>query len=451
MAGFDFDLFVIGGGSGGVRAARIAAEHGARVGLAEEYRYGGTCVIRGCIPKKLMVYASGFADAFEDARGYGWTVEGARFDWRAFVAAKDAEIARLEAAYRDRLVRAGVQLCAARATVLDPHRVRLATGAEYSASHILIATGGTPHVPGIPGSELGITSNEIFGLERLPERMLIVGGGYVACEFAGIMNGLGTQVIQTYRGPQILRGFDDDLRDEVAGAMRGRGVVLEVQRDVTRIERTDAGLRAELDNGETHLVDQVLFATGRWPSTAGLGLEALGVGLAANGAVSVDDWSQSGVPSIFAVGDVTDRVALTPVAIHEGHAFADTVFGGRPRRSDHRTIATAVFTQPEAAAVGLTEAEAREAGGAVEIYRARFRPLLNTLSGRDERTLMKLVVETGSRRVLGVHIVGHAAAEMIQLAAVALRLGATKDDLDATMAVHPTSAEELVTMRAAAA
>ena len=275
--GFDFDLFVVGGGSGGVRAARIAAEHGARVGLAEEYRYGGTCVIRGCIPKKLLVYASAFADAFADARGYGWTVEKPRFDWSALVAAKDAEIARLEAVYHDRLRRAGVQLCAARATVFDPHRVRLANGAEYSASHLLIATGGSPWVPAIPGAELGITSNEIFDLETQPKRMLIVGGGYVACEFAGIMNGLGTHVIQLYRGDQILRGFDQDLRDDVAGGMRARGIALEIQRDVTAVEKVEGGLRVSVDNGETHLVDQVLFATGRRPNTAGLGLEPLGV------------------------------------------------------------------------------------------------------------------------------------------------------------------------------
>ena len=448
--GFDFDLFVVGGGSGGVRAARIAAEHGARVGLAEEYRYGGTCVIRGCIPKKLLVYASTFADAFADARGYGWTVEKPRFDWSALIAAKDAEISRLEAHYHGRLRRAGVQLCAARATVLDPHRVRLANGAEYSASHLLIATGGAPWIPAIPGAELGITSNEIFDLETQPKRMLVVGGGYVACEFAGIMNGLGTHVIQLYRGDQILRGFDADLRDDVAGAMRARGIALEIQRDVTAVEKVEGGLKVSVDNGETHLVDQVLFATGRRPNTAGLGLEPLGVRLAASGAVCVDDWSQTAVPSIFAVGDVTDRFQLTPVAIHEGQAFADTVFGGRPRRSDHALIPTAIFTQPEAATLGLSEADAR-AAGPVEIYRSRFRPLLNTLAGRQERTMMKLVVEAESRRVLGVHIVGHGAAEMIQLAAVAVRMGATKDDFDATMAVHPTSAEELVTMRAAAA
>ena len=446
MAGFDFDLFVIGGGSGGVRAARVAAEAGARVGLAEEYRYGGTCVIRGCIPKKLLVYASRFADDFEDAEGYGWTVGAPTFDWRRLIAAKDAEIARLEAVYHDGLRRAGVQLCAVRARVLDPHRVRLANGAEYSAKHLLIATGARPFVPDIPGAELGITSNEMFGLDEQPKRLAIVGGGYVACEFAGIMNGLGTRVIQLYRGDQILRGFDGDLRDHLADAMRARGVVLEIQRDVAGIERTDGGLRITVDNGEAHDVDQVLFATGRNPNSEGLGLEELGVGIGANGAIAVDDWSQTAVPSIFAVGDVTDRDALTPVAIHEGHAFADTVFGGRPRPSDHRLIPTAIFTRPEAAAIGATEADAR-AAGPVEVYRSVFRPLLNTLAGREEGMLMKLVVAAEGGRVLGVHVVGHGAAEIIQLAAVAMRMGATKDDLDRTMAVHPTAAEELVTMR----
>jgi glutathione reductase (NADPH) len=449
--GFDFDLFVIGGGSGGVRAARVAAGHGARVGLAEEYRYGGTCVIRGCVPKKLMVYASGFRDAFEDAAGHGWSLPGpAAFDWSRFVAAKDAEIARLEAVYHDGLRRAGVALFGARATVLDPHRVRLATGAEYAAKHILIATGGHPHVPRFPGSDLAVTSNEMFGLPAQPRRMAIIGGGYVACEFAGIMNGLGTQVIQLYRGDQILRGFDEDLRDHVAAAMRERGVVLEIQRDVAAIERAGAGLVVVADNGERHEVDLVLAATGRRPNGAGLGLEALGVGVTATGAVLVDAWSQTAVPSIFAVGDVTDRAALTPVAIREGQAFADTVFGARPTPADLALVPTAVFTQPEVATVGLGEREAR-ARGPVEVYAATFRPMAHVLAGRREHMLMKLVVGAADGRVLGVHVVGHGAAEMIQMAAIALGMGATKEDFDRTLAVHPTAAEELVTMRRATA
>jgi glutathione reductase (NADPH) len=449
LADFDFDLFVIGGGSGGVRAARVAAEAGAKVALAEEYRYGGTCVIRGCVPKKLLVHASGFADAFEDAVGFGWSVEKPRFDWPALVAAKDAEIARLEAVYHDTLVRAGVALFRARATVTDAHGVRLATGAAYSAKHLLIATGARPFVPELAGAEHAVTSNEMFGLGEQPGRMIVVGGGYVACEFAGIMNGLGTRVIQLYRGEQILRGFDDDLRAHLATAMRDRGIVLEVQRDVDAIEKTDGGLAVRVDNGETHLVDLVLFATGRHPNTAGLGLEAQGVGIAANGAVEVDQWSQTAVPSIYAVGDVTDRHPLTPVAIAEAQAFAETVFEGRPRPVDHSVIPTAVFTRPEAASVGLTEAEAAKRGP-VESYETRFRPLANTLSGRGERMLMKLVVDTGSRKVVGVHLVGPGAAELIQLAAVAQRIGATKEEFDATVAVHPTAAEELVTLRAPA-
>ncbi|MBA3326285.1 MAG: glutathione-disulfide reductase [Rhodobacteraceae bacterium] len=449
-AAFDFDLFVVGGGSGGLRAARVAAEYGARVGLAEEYRYGGTCVIRGCVPKKFMVYASAFSDAFEDAAGYGWTLGEARFDWTRFIAAKDAEIARLEAIYHDALRRAGTQLFGSRAALVDAHRVRLATGAEYSAKHILIATGGRPTMPEFPGAELAVSSDAMFQLERQPERMLVIGGGYVACEFAGIMNGLGTRVTQLYRGDQILRGFDDDLRDHVATAMRDRGIVLEIQRDVTRIDRRDDGLCVTADNGETHLVDLVLAATGRAPNAAGLGLEALGVALGPRGEVAVDAWSQSAVPSIFAVGDVTDRLALTPVAIREGHAFAETVFGGRPVKPDHALVPTAVFTQPEIGTIGLSEAQARTLGP-VEVYSAAFRPMQHVLAGRSERMLMKLVVGAADRRVLGCHIAGHGAAEVVQIAAIALKMGATKEDFDRVMPVHPTAAEELVTMRRAVA
>ncbi len=446
MAGFDFDLFVIGGGSGGVRAARVAAQAGYRVGLAEEYRYGGTCVIRGCVPKKLMTYASGFADAFEDAPGFGWSVGETRFDWRKLIAAKDAEIARLEAIYHGLLKGAGVQPFAARGVVLDPHRVRLATGAEYTAKHLLIATGGKPWMPDIPGAELAITSNDIFHLEEQPQHIVIVGGGYVACEFASIMNGLGSRVTMLYRGDQILRGFDDDVRDFVADAMRARGIVLEIQRDIVVIEKVEKGLCARLDNGEALIADQVMMATGRVPNSAGLGLEELEVPLGPNGAVQVDVWSQTTVPSIYAVGDVTDRAALTPVAIREGQAFAETVFLGRPVKPDHMLIPTAVFTRPEIGTVGQTEAQAR-AETEVEIYRTRFRPMLHILAGRDERMLMKLIVRRSDRRVLGCHVVGQGAAEIIQMAAIAMRMGATKDDFDRTMAVHPTAAEELVTMR----
>lgn len=447
MGAFDYDLFVIGGGSGGVRAARVAAEAGARVALAEEYRMGGTCVIRGCVPKKLMVYASAFSEAFENAKGFGWTIGESRFDWQSLIAAKDAEISRLEAIYRDNLVKAGVEIHPCRAVLVDPHRIRLAPGAEVTAKHILIATGGTPRLPDLPGIEHAITSNEIFHLERQPARMLIVGGGYVACEFAGIMNGLGTRVTQFYRGDQILRGFDDDLRDHVADAMRARGIALEIRRDIARIARREDGtLEVAADNGERLHVDAVLMATGRVPNTAGLGLEAAGVALGPGGEVPVDRWSQSAVPSIFAVGDVTDRIALTPVAIREGQAFAETVFHARPTAIDHDLVATAVFTQPEIGTVGPGEAEARSRGP-VAVYRTRFRPMLHILAGRSETVLMKLIVEASSRKVLACHIVGHGAAEMIQMAAVAIKMGATKEDFDRTVAVHPTAAEELVLMR----
>lgn len=447
---FDVDLFVIGGGSGGVRAARVAAEAGARVALAEEYRMGGTCVIRGCVPKKLFVYASAFADAFEDARGFGWTIEGARFDWGRFRAARDAEVARLEGAYTDRLLRAGVTVHPSRAVVADAHRVRLADGREVTTSHILVATGGRPALPDVPGAELGITSNDIFALAAQPRSVAVIGGGYIACEFAGILNGLGSEVTQIYRGPQILRGFDDDVRTHVSDAMRARGITLELGRDIARIEAVGDRRRITLTNGETRVVDAVLLATGRVPLTEGLGLEAAGVKLGAKGEILVGDWSQTSVPSIYAVGDVTDRIALTPVAIREGQAFARTVFAAEPTRVDHSLVATAVFTQPEIGTVGLSEAAAR-ARGPVEISRTTFRPMLNVLAHRDERMLMKLVLEAGSQRVLGVHIVGHGAGEMIQLTAVAMGMGATKADLDRTVAVHPTAAEELVTLPAPAA
>jgi glutathione reductase (NADPH) len=447
MADFDYDLFVIGGGSGGVRAARMAAQHGARVALAEEYRFGGTCVIRGCVPKKLLVYASAFAEHFEDAAGYGWTVGETRHDWARLIAGKDAEIARLEEIYRANLGKAGVEVFHSRATLADQHTVTLAThGHRIRAKHILIATGGTPFVPDFPGSHHAITSNEVFDLPALPERAVIVGGGYIACEFAGILNGLGAHVTQVYRGHRILRGFDEDLREEVSGQMRGRGIDLRTEEDVAAIEGGQGDCRVTLASGETLQAGIVLYATGRVPNTAGLGLEAAGVALGERGAVKVDDFSRTSVPSIYAVGDVTDRVQLTPVAIREGAAFADTVFAGQPTKPDHALVPSAVFTQPEIGTVGPTEAEARAAHD-VEIYRARFRPMHAILPGREERTLMKLIVERGSRRVLAVHILGHGAAEMIQAVGIAVKMGATKEDFDRTVAVHPTAAEELVTMR----
>ncbi len=444
---FDYDLFVIGGGSGGVRAARMAANFGARVGVAEEHRFGGTCVIRGCVPKKLLVYASSFAEHFEDAKGYGWSVEPRGFDWAKLIAAKDAEITRLEGIYARNLDLAGCELHRCRAEVTGPHSLRLSShGHEVTAKHILIATGGTPFVPDFPGSHHAITSNEIFDLPHLPKRSVIVGGGYIACEFAGILNGLGSKVLQVYRGPQILRGFDDDVRNHVAEEMRKKGIELRVQSDVASIDREGGALKVTMTDGTEVEADTVLYATGRIPNTAELGLETAGVPLGSRGEVIVDKWSQTAVPSIHAVGDVTDRMALTPVAIREGAAFAETVFNANPTAADHSDVATAVFTQPEIGTVGLTEEQAR-AEGEVEIYRAAFRPMLHTLSGRDEKMLMKLVVAKDSRRVLGLHVVGHGAGEMIQLAGVAIKMGATKEDFDRTVAVHPTAAEELVTMR----
>ncbi|MFN3613892.1 MAG: glutathione-disulfide reductase [Rubrimonas sp.] len=448
MTEFDYDLFVIGGGSGGVRAARVAAQSGARVGVAEEFRFGGTCVIRGCVPKKLLVYASGFSTAFEDARGFGWDVGSTRFDWSALIARKDAEIARLEAVYARNLDAAGCELHRRRAVLEGPHEVRLAgEDRPVRARHILIATGGAPFVPDVPGAHHAVTSNEIFDLPTFPARIVIVGAGYIACEFAGIFNGLGARVTQVVRGPLILRGFDDEARSFVSDAMRARGVDLRYGAEVLEITRDSNGLHAHLNDGDVIAADCVLYATGRRPNTDGLGLEKVGISLGKNGEIPVDAFSQTVVPSIFAVGDVTDRLALTPVAIREGQAFADTVFHGRPTRADHSDVATAVFTQPEIGTVGLTEAQARETGP-IEVYRTAFRPMMNAISGREERMLMKLLVSKESRRVLGVHVVGSAAAEMIQLAGVAIKMGATKEDFDRTVAVHPTAAEELVTMRA---
>ena len=446
MSHFDYDLFVIGGGSGGVRAGRIAAEHGARVALAEEYRMGGTCVIRGCVPKKLMVYASGYPGQIADAEAYGWQASVGGFDWGKFRGKLDAELDRLEAAYRGNLDRSGVTTLNARATLKDAHTVQLSDGRTVSAAHILIATGGYPFVPDFPGSDLVMTSNEVFKLEARPESILIVGGGYIACEFAGIFNGLGTKVTQFYRGAQILRGFDDEARGHVADAMQKRGVELHLGCNVMEIRKVEAGLWVKATNGMEAVFDQVLYATGRKPNSHGLGLEEIGVEMGRGGEIKVDAYSQTNIPSIFAVGDVTDRVNLTPVAIREGHAFADTVFGGTPRTADHELIPSAVFTQPELGTVGLTEEQARDAGP-IEIYAAAFRPMQTLFAGHEERVLMKLIVCADTRKVLGVHLVGDHAGEMIQLAGIAVKMGATKEDFDRTMAVHPTMAEELVTMK----
>lgn len=448
MSEFDYDLFVIGGGSGGVRAARIASGHGAKVAIAEEYRYGGTCVIRGCVPKKLMVYASSFSEMFEDAAGFGWTVGKFSFDWAKLIANKDTEIDRLEGLYAKNLDLAGVEVMRTRAEVVDPHTVRLvAKGRDVSAKHILIATGGTPFVPAFEGSEHAITSNEIFHLTELPRRSIIVGGGYIASEFAGILNGMGSEVTQIYRRDMILRGFDGEVRQHVADEMTKKGVSFRFNSDVASIEKTPHGLSVTLTDHSKLEVDMVMYATGRIPHTEGLGLENAGVALGRKGEVIVDAYSQTNIPSIYAVGDVTDRMALTPVAIREGQAFSETVFNGNPTKPDHELVATAVFTQPEIGTIGLGEEQAREETE-IDVYVSTFRPMAATLSGSEEKMLMKMLVEKSSQKVLGVHIVGHGAGEMIQMAAIAVKMGATKADFDRTVAVHPTASEELVTMKA---
>jgi glutathione reductase (NADPH) len=443
---FDYDLFVIGGGSGGVRAARVAAQGGARVALAEEDRYGGTCVIRGCVPKKLMVYASEFPAAIEDARAFGWGVQPGGFDWPAFKAKLHAELDRLEGVYRNILSSNGVESFDSRARLADAHTVELATGETKTARHILVATGGHPVRPDLPGAEHGLVSDDIFHLEELPRSILIVGGGYIACEFAGILNGLGVDVTQYYRGAQILRGFDEEARGLIADEMIRAGVDLHLGTNILSMEPAGGGFRVKATNGTERVFDKVMFATGRDPNTADMGLEAAGVTLGRKGEVSVDAYSQSGVPSIYAIGDVTDRVNLTPVAIREGMAFVETVFNGTPTPVDHALIPTAIFTQPEFGTVGLSEEEAR-AQEAVEVYATSFKPMQQGFAGRPDRVLMKLIVSRDSRRVLGCHIVAPGAGEMIQLAGVAVKMGATKEDFDRTVAVHPTMSEEIVTMK----
>lgn len=448
MTAFDFDLFVIGAGSGGVRAARIAANHGARVAIAEEFRFGGTCVIRGCVPKKLMVYASRFADEFSDAQGFGWTVTDPDFSWPALVRAKEQEITRLEGAYRSNLERAGVAIFENRARLHDAHTIGLSGGRTVTAERILIATGARPRIDdGLDGVEHVISSNEVFDLKEMPQRILIAGGGYIALEFASIFNGLGAEVTVIYRGEKILRGFDDDIRDGLTTALEARGVSILTNDLFTKIEKRGPGLVATLKSRKELEADQVLFAIGREPNTSDIGLAAAGVHTGVAGEVMVDDENRTNVPHIFAVGDVTNRVNLTPVAIREGHAFADTEFGKRPWKVDYAKIPTAVFTTPEIGTVGLTEAAARSGGHRIDIYKAAFRPMKVILGGRAEKTLMKLVVDAETDVVLGVHILGPDAAEIVQMAAIAMRLNATKADFDSTMALHPSAGEELVTLR----
>jgi glutathione reductase (NADPH) len=449
MASYDVDLFVIGAGSGGVRAARVAAIHGARVMIAEEFRIGGTCVIRGCVPKKLMVYASRYKDHFEDSSGFGWSVPAPSFEWPNFVAAKEKEITRLSGVYRSNLAKAGVAIEETRAKVESAHSVRLcANGRSVSAKTILISTGAAPVLePDIPGREYAITSNEVFDLPELPKQMLIIGGGYIAVEFASVFARLGTRVSMAVRGENVLRGFDCDMRNGVRDALMQCGVNLHFGVLPIKIEKSAAGHCVTLTKGACVEAEQVLIATGRRPNTNGLGLEKAGVDVDRLGAIKVDAFSKTNIDSIYAVGDVTNRVPLTPVAIREGHAFADTVFGGRPEAVNHSTIPTAVFLTPELGCVGLTEEEARAAFDCVDIFAANFRPLKATLSGRAERTIMKIIVDGETDRVLGVHILGEDAAEMAQLLAIAIKMGAKKADFDATIALHPTAAEELVTLR----
>jgi glutathione reductase (NADPH) len=448
MSDYDVDLFVIGGGSGGVRAARIAAQHDARVALAEEYRLGGTCVIRGCVPKKLLVYASRFHGEFEDAAGFGWTVPHATFDWKTLIANKDKEILRLETVYGTLLEKPGVKVFKSRATLLDAHTVQMANGDRVRAAYILICTGGTPsYGDKIPGIEHAISSNEAFHLTEFPRRIVIQGGGYIAVEFAGIFAGLGSHVTLVSRGETILRGFDDDVRQHLRMDMEKRGIRVVTGRTITAIENAGEHFSAKISDGNHVPADRVMFATGRVPNVRKLGLENVGVDIAKSGGIAVDEYSRTTVANIYAVGDVTNRINLTPVAIREGHAFADTVFGGKPTTVDHSNVPTAVFSEPEVGVVGLTEAQARSRLAQTDVYKSMFRPLKATLSGRDTTVLLKLIVDGATDRVVGCHIVGEGAAEMVQLAAVAVKMKATKADFDATMALHPTVAEELVTMR----
>ena len=449
MTQSDYDLFVIGAGSGGVRAARLASLLGKRVGVAEEHRVGGTCVIRGCVPKKFMVYASDFAHEFEVAKGYGWTVEEPSFDWPKFIETKDVEIARLSGIYVANLAKAGVELVHSKARLKDAHTVELLDkGLTVTADKILIATGGRPWVPkDVPGIEHAITSDAAFHLPELPKRILITGGGYIAVEFAGIFAGLGVETTLIYRGPNILRGFDDDVRAHLADQIQKRGVRVILGCQHKAIEKVEGGLCNVLDNGMRIETDVVMFATGREPYVDGLGLETAGVELNERGAIRVDDYSKTTADNIWAVGDVTDRVNLTPVAIREAVAFVETVFKDNPSTMDYANIPTAVFSQPPVGTVGLTEAEARKAHGRIDVYLSRFRPMRYAFVGGEERMLMKIIVDAETDRLLGVHIVGPDAAEIIQLAAVAVKAGLTKAQWDSTCALHPTVAEELVTMR----
>ncbi|HSZ73663.1 MAG TPA: glutathione-disulfide reductase [Rhizomicrobium sp.] len=450
MSKYDYDLFVIGGGSGGVRASRFAAQRGVRVAVAEEYAFGGTCVIRGCIPKKLFVYASRFREDFEDSEGFGWTVADPKFDWPMLVAVKDKEIARIADIYRENVVKAGAEIVMDRAEFVDPHTVQLKkSNRRVTAERFLVATGGKPSrdMLGIPGSEHCITSNEAFHLNKLPHRIVIAGGGYIAVEFAHIFHGLGCEVTLVHRGPKILRGFDEDMRDALTESMTKRGIRIIVNRIFTRIDKRENELFVFTDHNEMLETDAVMTAIGRQPNTDGMGLDKAGVELGKRGEVKVDAYSRTSADHIYAVGDVTDRMALTPVAIHEAMCFVSTVYDNAPSKVDHENVPTAVFSTPEIGTVGLTEDKALERGHTIDVYKSHFRPLKHTLSGREERALFKMIVDAKNNRVLGCHIFGPDAGEMIQLVAVAIKMGATKAQFDMTVALHPSAAEELVTMR----
>ncbi len=447
MPEFDFDLFVIGAGSGGVRAARIAAGHGARVGICEASRVGGTCVIRGCVPKKLLSYAAHFHEEFEDAAGYGWEVGERRFSWTRLIENKDREIDRLNKVYLSLLSNVNVELYPVHGKLLDSHSIQLGEDI-VTAEKILIATGGRPWTPDIPGAEHSITSDEAFHLEALPERVIVVGGGFIACEFAGIFNGLGSEVVQIYRGEQILRGFDHDVQDSLAREMIKKGIDIRLHTNVIELIRAADGLiTAKLDDGSELQADTVMFATGRVPNVRDLGLRDAGVHVLPGGMIPVNEYSRTNLPNVFAVGDVTNRVNLTPVALMEGHAFADSEFGDDPRPVNHGFIPSAVFSHPPVGTVGFSENEAKTRYGKLDVYRSEFTPMKHTLSGRDEKTMMKLLVQASSGKVVGLHVVGMDAPEIVQGFAVAIKSGLTKQEFDCTTGIHPTAAEELVTMR----
>ena len=448
MADYDYDLFTIGAGSGGVRASRVAAAHGAKVAVAEEFRVGGTCVIRGCVPKKMLVYGAHFAEDLKDAQSFGWATEGCTFDWRTLRDNVLGEVDRLNGLYRQTLENHGVEIIEQRATVTGPNEVTLADGTRKTARYILVATGARPHIPGCPGNELGITSNEAFHLDAVPKRILIAGAGYIANEFAGIFNEFGSKVTLINRSDQLLRGYDESMRDRLLQISTFKGIQFRFNAEFRGIRKNDDGsLTVSMTNHDDLEVDCVMFATGRLPNTEGLGLEEAGVELTDRGAVKVDRFSKSSVESIYAVGDVTDRVQLTPVAIREGQAFADTVFGNKPTTVSYDAIPSAVFSHPPIAGVGLTEGEARNTLGPIKVYQSDFRPMKNVLAGRNERSLYKMICEGDNERIVGIHMIGPDAPEIMQAAAVAVKAGLTKADFDATVAIHPTMAEELVLMR----